>query len=32
MPQTKEQIKNFLGSGPINFRSTFLVESGVSDW
>jgi hypothetical protein len=21
-----------LGSGPINFRSTFLVESGVSDW
>ena len=29
-PPISEQKK--LGSGPINFRSTFLVESGVSDW
>jgi len=27
-----EAISVYLGSGPINFRSTFLVESGVSDW
>ena len=25
-------LNNDLGSGPINFRSTFLVESGFSDW
>jgi hypothetical protein len=27
-----EVLLEHLGSGPINFRSTFLVESGVSDW
>jgi hypothetical protein len=26
------EMRPYLGSGPINFRSTFLVESGVSDW